>query len=116
MTRTRIAESSSDGTPYGHLVPVVQAEEAWGNERTGEWEMHPVDQVWRMRLRRPLHLDRLQAEFEFPPHIRLGRQENGDTYVSDPKELISISGRDPSRPLGPPRKPRTGWLAKVFGP
>ncbi len=115
MSRVRIADSSSDGTRYGHLLPVLEAELRWGNETRHGFEMAPSDQVWSARLRHPLHLDRLRAEFDFPEHIEVGRRDNGDTYVFDSKAFVSIGASDPGRRLGPPRR-RTGLLGKVLGP
>ena len=113
--RGRIADESTDGTVHGHLQPVVDAEREWGNVSRRGWE-HDHDTWFTARFLHPLHLERLQAEFDFPEHVRIGRTRDGETYVSDHRNLVSVSG---SRPPGPrPRKPRparTGLLARLLG-
>lgn len=113
--RGRIADRAPDGTPYGHLLPVVEAEREWGNEtRDG---FRPQHDTWvSAHFRDALHVERLRAEFDFPPHIRVGRGSDGLTFVSDDEALVSLVGfaRSPGR-TGPPRPPRTGLLARVLG-
>lgn len=114
----RIAASSTDGTAYGHLLPVLEAELAWGNTCRDGFRYVPRSDEWYAQLGKPLHIDRLLAEFSFPPHIRVGRKADGGTYVADDQSLVSVravSG-DPSQRWGPPRPPRTGLLARILGP
>ena len=114
--RGRIADRSPDGTPYGHLRPLLEAELEWGNAtRDGFRSQH--DTWWTAHFRDPLHVERLLAEFDLPPHIRVGRGRDGMTFVSDDEGLVSMVGfvHDTGR-VGPPRPPRTGLLARVLGP
>lgn len=114
--RGRIADQSPDGTPYGHLQPVVDAELEWGNQTRDGWEYDRHDTWFTARFRYPLHLERLQAEFDFPEHVKVGRTRDGQTYVSDHEHLVSVSGFPPPGPR--PRKPRparTGLLARLLG-
>lgn len=110
-TRRRIADRSSTGDRYGHLLPVLHAEQSWGNSTRDGFESAAKDGVWSLRLREPLRLDRLQAEFEFPPHIKLGRDGEGRTFLWDEKNYVEISAPPPQ----PPRRPRTGLLAWILG-
>ena len=112
----RIAHQSSDGTRYGHLLPVLEAELAWGNTCRDGFRYEPRQDEWHAHLGSPLHVDRLLAEFEFPPHIRVSRAESGSTFVADERALVSLSAVSRDRPLGPPRRPRTGLLARILGP
>lgn len=116
--RRRVADRSPDQRPYGHLVPVLEAELSWGNSCRDGFRHVPRDDTWTAHLAAPLHLDRLLAEFEFPDHIRVGRTAAGDTYVFDDRALVGVSAAsgDRSRPLGPPRPARTGLLARIVGP
>lgn len=113
--RGRIADQSPDGTVYGHLQPVVDAELEWGNETRDGWE-RDHDTWFTTRFRHPLHLERLQAEFDFPEHVRIGRTPDGKTYVSDHRNLVSVAGFPPPGPRArTPRPARTGLLARLLG-
>lgn len=114
----RIAPSSTDGTAYGHLVPVLEAELAWGNTCRDGFRYVPRNDEWNAHLGKPLHIDRLLAEFDFPPHIRVVRSPDGSTLVADDQSLVSLTAvsGDRSQRWGPPRQPRTGLLARILGP
>jgi len=109
--RVRIPDASSDGTGHGHLRPVLEAELAWGNSTRNGFVHTPQDGAWSVRLREPLHNDRLLAEFEFPPHIKVGRNDDGGTYVFDEKNWVHLGAPPPP----PERRPRRGLLARILG-
>lgn len=116
--RRRIDACSKDGTAYGHLQPVLEAELSWGNTCRDGFRYVPRNDEWNAHLGKPLHIDRLLAEFEFPPNIRVERKQNGGTLVADDQALVSLSAvsGDRSQRLGPARAPRTGLLARILGP
>lgn len=107
---------ASPGRPWQHLQPVLDAEVDWGNSSRDGFVYVPQDGEWSALMRRPLHVEALEAAFEFPPGVRVGTLDNGDTYVVDAEHRVRIFAVNPSRPLGPPRKERTGLLRRLLGP
>ena len=58
--RQVIASVSTDGTAYGHLLPVVEAEQRWGNALRQDFRPQR-DGFWYAHMAKPLHVDRLLA-------------------------------------------------------
>lgn len=98
--------------PYSHLLPVVQAEREWGNSSVGEFAESP-DGWWYLVLRAPMHLDRLAVAFDFPDHVRLGRSDDGATWVVDAENRVRIASAGTRRP--PWFSTGRGLLARVTG-
>lgn len=88
-------------TPYSHLLPVLEAELEWGNDAMGGFCPLP-DGWWAATFMRPLHIDRLQAAFDFPDHIKVGRDDDGRTFVVDGHNLVSLGAAAPRRSRGGP--------------
>lgn len=102
--------------PWAHLQPVLDAEQDWGNSTRYGFRYVPQNGEWSAVMRRPLNVDGLQAAFDFPAHIQVGRSDNGDTYVVDTEHRVRIDAINPRRRIGPPRARRTGLKARIFGP
>jgi hypothetical protein len=116
MTRpVVIADSGGPDRPYSHLLPIVEAEESWGNRVRSPFQRDRDG--WRMSMEHPLHVDQLRNAFVFPPHIEVGRTPDGDTYVVDSSggwPWCQIWVVNPNRTLGP-ASPRPGLLSRLFG-
>ena len=92
--RQRIADRSSDATPYGHLLPVLRHEQLRGNTAPGGWTRTP-DGVWRLRLREPMDVEGLLARFDLPPHVGLERDPDGSTALWDTDALVDMRSAPP---------------------
>lgn len=96
----RRVEGTGTPEPWSHLVPVVEAEQSWGNRTDGVFRSQP-DGWYDLSVGAPLHLDLLRTHFTFPDHIVLGQNERGQTWVLDAENRVKIVSA--SRVLGPRR-------------
>lgn len=110
---TTIESRGRGDRPYSHLLPVLEAEIEWGNPPRDEFR-HGRDGWWYVATTGVLHVDRLLDVFTFPEHVRVGRDEDGDTFVVDHESSVRIDGLVPNRSRGP-ISPRPGLLSRVLG-
>lgn len=94
-----LAGYGESARPYSHLLPVLEAELSWGNSTPDGFRELP-DGWWAALLRQPLHVDRLAAAFDFDSHIRLGRDDDGATWVVDGDSRVRLVAAAPRRPDG----------------
>jgi hypothetical protein len=109
--RVVLAEGSDSGRPYSHLLPIVEAEESWGNRARDTFREDKTG--WHMTMERPLHIDRLSDTFVFPPNVTLGRGDDGGTSVADVDRGYAwcwIEGGKPG-----PVSPRPSLLSRILG-
>jgi hypothetical protein len=94
-----LAGYGESARPYSHLAPVLDAELEWGNRAPGGFCELP-DGWWAATFMQPLHLDRLRAAFDFPDHIRVGRNNEGTTFVIDGHNRVSLVSPGPRASRG----------------
>lgn len=94
-----LAGYGESARPYSHLVPVLDAELGWGNRAPGGFCELP-DGWWAASFMQPLHLDRLRAAFDFPDHIRVGRNDDGTTFVIDGDNRVRLVSPGPRASRG----------------
>ena len=109
--RTAVVDGSGESArPYSHLLPVLEAEIRWGNRVLDDGFRALPDGWFAATLMRPLHVDRLRDVFEFPAHIRVGRHDDGTTFVIDGENRVRLVA--PGAEGAPARRP--SLLARIL--
>lgn len=85
--RIRIEKWSADARPYANLLPLVEALANHGNEASGPFVLDQSG--WWCRVARPIDFDFIDANFDLPPSITLGR---GHDTVLDRLSWSAIIG------------------------
>ena len=118
--KKRIQSVGNAEFPYAHFFPIIEAERSWGNDIFREFSYEPREGEWAASMRRPLHLDKLREEFEFPDNIILSSgplrpaQRPGDMFysITDNENSIVLYYEDKH---GPSLEPVTGFFRRLFG-
>jgi hypothetical protein len=99
--RLRIAQHGTAARPYAHLLPILEAELAWGNRY-----------AYEVRLKDPLHLDRLRATFQLPESVGFwatpprGPKQPGTMSVGDTDgQMLIVAALPPDWSGGEGRLP-----------
>jgi hypothetical protein len=114
--RLRIAQHGTAARPYAHLLPILEAELAWGNRYAYGYngfkmrDYHFRD--YEVRLKDPLHLDRLRATFQLPESVGFwatpprGPKQPGTMSVGDTDgQMLIVAALPPDWSGGEGRLP-----------
>ncbi|MEE4544880.1 hypothetical protein V2S66_23305 [Streptomyces sp. V4-01] len=98
-----VQPAGTGDNPHAHLDPVVAAEVRWGNRVERDWHItDPHFGYWDLTLARPFHLERLRAEFRFPPTIGLAAVasrpggQRASMSLGDSANLVGITAPLPA--------------------
>lgn len=117
--KQRIQSVGNAECPYAHFLPIVEAEKSWGNRILSDFVYSPREGDWSAGMARPLHIEKLRDEFEFPETIDLGvwplrTGRPGDKYYSviDRANMIRLYSMDMH---GPSLEPVAKFFRRLFG-